>query len=645
VFHISTNQKWRPQITILKPCIQIDQSACQISKQDLSKSYRIISHLSGRLIEGSFYALLVMIESAKIDFPFRKDRVLHSPPPPPSPAQSNFQCMTKTKTTSATPTTRPTSNPTTPTTPTTAKHDYCNPTVYYVCRDFFAAKPEHLSVFIDDELEILEETNGGAWTRVRERDSQQIGLIPTDLLESGSERLAKQNKTTNQETIRVMSCRSSSSSHSGSNNSNQRSKKVVSFCESDPEILQYSPDTTHDNSIFPFSLDEDESSVEIKRKDKDLNDDGGGGGICSISDDVEMATTSTPTTSTLTTTTTTITTTTPNTTQSGFFARLFKRSSSTQEESEKHQITKSLHSFQDFPDHLIRVYTGNFDSVLGGYKTFIVDETLTFEEFSLMVLGTFGLEADGFRYELNLVNHLTAEIVPVDLNYTIEQVIELTKRTGLAFSGRMPSELRKAQKGALSRLKKRSETQRDKASDYVTPFKFVLNRIFAQNESVPLYVHVNLSANLENSNTDPTRNLIISSLFAATPHNQQQDGQTPKSKPKWYKRPFGWQKKKSADSSREEEQATAYQHLKRLCVKSTDHVHALVHDLLEALQVPETLPGIAFEAFLPAIHDAIELPLPMNMPVGEALKIRPRIDQAQQIIIIRPVPISSNDNT
>jgi SET domain-containing protein len=116
--------------------------------------------------------------------------------------------------------------------------------------------------------------------------------------------------------------------------------------------------------------------LKLKEKTRDLNDDGGGGGgICSISDDVEMATTSTPTTYTTTTYTTTPTPApTTNTTQTGFFAKLFKRSSSTQEESEKHQITKSLHSFQDFPDHLIRVYTGNFDSVLGGYKTFIVDE-------------------------------------------------------------------------------------------------------------------------------------------------------------------------------------------------------------------------------------------------------------------------------
>ena len=70
-----------------------------------------------------------------------------------------------------------------------------------------------------------------------------------------------------------------------------------------------------------------------------------------------------------------------------------------------------------------------------------------------------------------------------------------------------------------------------------------------------------------------------------------------------------------------------------------DPLHTLIHRLLESLQVPPTLPGIAFEAFLPAIHDAIELPLPVNMPVGDVMRIRPKLDQAEQVITIRPVII------
>lgn len=542
------------------------------------------------------------------DFPFRTERIIHSPLPlvPMREREENNKLYTTEEsdcTDGTSPsrkmTVTPPSNPTTPT-PTsgpTAKHNYSDPTVYYVSRDFFAATTEHLSVFIDDELELIEELAGGAWTRVRERDSQQIGLIPTEILESGTERLAKENKTLNQDSIRALSCQPPSSS--SSKPTERKSKKKVSFTEEVPEIIHYPPDYTNEHSIFPFTLDEE---TEISNN---LNDD-------DLTDELEkLSLEKSP---------------------KGFFKNLFKKKEESSQQSS--QLLPDLNDFEKYPDHLIRVYTGNFDQILNGYKTFLVDESLTFDEFSQMVVSTFDLESDGFFYELNLVNHLTAEVLPLDIDFTIEQVIELTKREGLAFATRMPQQLRKAQKGALKRLKTNQHTgNRDKASDYVTPFKFILNRIYSASENAPIFVHVSLAYNLtDNFAPDSTTNLIITSLFPSETSDTETEKKQ-RNKKKWY------HKLKRSKINNKNAAITSYQTLHRLLVNTQDPLHTLISNLLSILNVPETLPGIAFEASLPAIHDAIELPLPINMPLGEVMKIRPKLDKSQQVIIIRPVLI------
>lgn len=491
----------------------------------------------------------------------------------------------------------PPSNPTTPTSTSTAKHNYSDPTIYYVSHDFFAATTEHLSVFVDDELELIEELPGGAWTRVKERDSQQIGLIPTEILESGAERLAKENKTSNQDSIRVLSCNSSSSYEQ---RKSRKKRKTVSFCEKLPEIVHYTADDTNDHSIFPFTLNDDISNA-IAYTDATNCD--------ILSDDFSSLSFEEPEILPVTHD--------RSADHEGFFKKLFKR----RKPKDSETILKSLQDFEKYPDHLIRVYTGNFDSLLHGYKTFIVDESLTFDEFTQMVLTTFALDSDGFFYELNLVNHLTAEVVPLALDFTIEQVIELTKREGLAFSNRMPTQVRKFQKSALKRLKHSQQSgERDKSSDYVTPFKFVLNRVYSPAENVPIYVHVSLAYAMTAASET---NLIITSLFPEVQDEEEQQGRVKK----WYQR---LKKTKTSDKP-------MYQSLHRLLIYTQDPVHQLIHALLTSLNVPQTLPGIAFEAFLPAIHDAIELPLPVNMPIGEVMKIRPKLDQSQQVIIIRPV--------
>lgn len=555
----------------------------------------------------------------KFNFPFRAEKVELLKPPPSSSSSPTY--MTRNGT--GTGIQRPASNPTTPTTPTVPKHDYNDPTVYYVCRDFFAASDEHLSVFVDDELEVIEELPGGTWTRVRERDSKQVGMIPTEILESGSERLAKENKTSNQDTIRFMSCKANESGP----NRRKNKRKSVSFCEVQPEIIQYPPDDTNDHSIFPFTLDEDlsEAIANTEAYPDDYKD----------TDSCTLESTFEPKKETETEK--------GQGKGKGFFKKIFTKKSGSVLGSgsslKSNQILATLKSFEQYQDHLIRVYTGNFDPVLHAYKTFIVDESLTFAEFTHMALCTFQLEMDQFNYEINLVNHLTAEIVALDTDFTIEQVIEITKREGLAFENQMPKELRKAQKSALKRLLKRKNDQlvsRDKSTDYVTPFKFVLNRIYVPVESVPVYVHVSLAYTCGPDQQNNSTNLLISSLFSENQPDRTGDVTVEKKK-KWFKTILSKKKEESPVSF------SSSNHLKqqvhRILTMTHDPLHTLIHHLLESLQVPSTLPGIAFEAFLPAIHDAIELPLPMNMPVGDVLRIRPKLDPAEQVIIIRPIII------
>ena len=76
----------------------------------------------------------------------------------------------------------------------------------------------------------------------------------------------------------------------------------------------------------------------------------------------------------------------------------------------------------------------------------------------------------------------------------------------------MPRDLRKAQKGALKKLLARNSDTRDKSTDYVTPFKFVLNRIYSSSDNVPIYVHVSLAYNSGPEDSGP-ENLLIQSLF------------------------------------------------------------------------------------------------------------------------------------
>lgn len=544
--------------------------------------------------------------SWKFDFPFRAERIVHSPPPIMKNRDSKSEGLRISRTNrinadNALSPSAPFSNPTTPTTPSHIKHDYLDSKVYYVSRDFFAATSDHLSVFLDDELELIEELPGGAWTRVKERDSQQIGLIPTEILESGAERLAKDNKTTNQDAIRVMSCRA------GIENGRRRKggRKRVSFCESEPDVVHYPPDHTNDHSIFPFTLEDDLTAALATCEATSCDS--------AIVNETAIETATTATTANNSTTN-----------DKGFLKKLFRR------KTKPNSVLATLSDFEKYPDHLIRVYTGNLDPLLHAYKTFIVDESLTFAEFTHMVLSTFDLDADGFLYELNLVNHLTAEVVALDLDFTIEQVIELTKREGLAFSKRMPRELRRAQRGALKRLKESSAAtaDRDKSTDYVTPFKFVINRVYNSIDNVPIYVHVSLAYA---GGCCCTSDLIISSLF---PETDTPATNSARDKKKWYQ-------KLVKNKKHEDESNTPRQALHRLQIYTKDPLHTLIHHLLETLQCPQTLPGIAFEASLPAIHDAIELPLPINMPVGDVMKIRPKLDQSQQVIIIRPVIVNA----
>lgn len=528
----------------------------------------------------------------------------------------------------------------TPSTPTTPRHNYNDPSVVYVNRDFFATCEEQLSVFVDDELEILEETPGGAWTRVREKESKQDGLIPSDILETGHERLAQENKLHNQDLLRRLSC-----SGEPVRKQNKTDKRKVSFSKGSPDVCLFNPtDFTQDTFRFPYLMEEESqdalTTLEATMFDAVANLD-------SIPDEQRLGGTH-------------------DLRSESLFARMIKgfrlgsssgASGSSEKDSESKQILQSLQSFPQYEDHLIRIYTGNFDSLLHGYKTFIVDENVPLAQFTQLVVDSFGLGEDGFEYELNLINHLTAEVIPMNLELTIAEIIELTKREALVFSSAMPKELKKAQKLALKRMKRKSADQvieRDKQSDYVTPFKFVLNRIYREGRNVPVWVNVHLAGTpqrLGESGGATSSNLVMNSLSESIsegghPYHHQIKNKDKKKRKGFLARLFKKDKNKLSS-----EEASQLDVIERIRIGTDESVFNLISSVLERFGVPSVLPRIVFEASLPAVHDAskfkfksahcnlfslVELPLSMNMTVGDALRIRAKLDPSQQIIQVRP---------
>ncbi len=490
--------------------------------------------------------------------------------------------------------------PLTPSSASTPRHDYNDPNIFYVHRDFFATCDEQLSVFLDDELEILEEIPGGAWTRVRERQSGSSGLIPTDILESGAERLAKENKSINQDLIRVHSCFSTGPDETAFPKPKERRR--VSFAEKSPDVHLFSIESSPDTFQFPYLMEDGSNdalaSVEATLYDFELGRD-------QENTPIEAGQSPSGPTTDLRQ-------------KGGIFSRLAKslklRNSRPKDDvnTESKQILRSLESFTEYEDHLIRVYTGNFDSVLHGFKTFIVDEAVPLGDFTSLVVESFDLAQDGFEYELNLINHLTAEVIPLELNMTVAQIIELTKREALAFTASMPKELKKAQKSALKKMKtivKTGQTEldrRDKSSDYVTPFKFVLNRIYREQTNAPIWIHVHLSGGELSSSTSGrgANNLVINSLSSALRNCRNAPEVAKKEedekKPGLLSKIFHKNKKKRNGGKQE----STIDVIERIRIGCDDSILNLIGSTLEHFGVPSALPGISFEASLPAIHDA-----------------------------------------
>lgn len=520
--------------------------------------------------------------------------------------------------------------PLTPTSPSTPRHDYNDPNIFYVHRDFFATCNEQISVFLDDELEILEEIPGGAWTRVRERQSGGVGLIPTDILESGAERLAKENKALNQDLIRIHSCREPTKIRPCKN-----SKRKVSFSEKEPQVhfIPYDSSTPDLGSApscaslhFPYSIEE-ESQDALASLEATIYD---------IENQVEQESALQMSSPPPTFQTPTRTNSRQNT--KGFLGRLMdvfrSRSSSRFKDavnSEGKKILRSLETFPQYEDHLIRVYTGNFDSVLHGFKTFIVDEAVPLADFTNLVVDSFGLSHDGYEYELNLINHMTAEVIPLELTLTVAHIIELTKREALAFTAAMPRELKKAQKKALKKMKTTVRTDqnqldvRDKTSDYVTPFKFVLNRIYREGSNAPVWIHVHLTGgeciDLDAPTVSGASGLLLNSVTSAIGNGQQQlHSETSSTAMAKKKANFlskllpgkrsstqKQQKKPKNKDSRSSNQSATIDVIERVRINCDESIAQLIGMTLERFQVPSNLPGLYFEASLPAIHDASKL--------------------------------------
>lgn len=179
---------------------------------------------------------------------------------------------------------------------------------------------------------------------------------------------------------------------------------------------------------------------------------------------------------------------------------------------------------------LLKIYAGNFSSVQG-YKTILVEEEATMAEVADKSVEKFGLNGDRFNYMLSVVHYESHEILQVSAAHTLGMVIELAKRATLmegdfapqtdASMSRLGRRTRKQQTRIMRMCKSavghpgphgasratgfsciaspvmqvlgEADLERDPKSDFVTHYKFVLNRwLDGPTPNAPFYLRVQM---------------------------------------------------------------------------------------------------------------------------------------------------------
>ncbi len=292
-------------------------------------------------------------------------------------------------------------------------------------------------------------------------------------------------------------------------------------------------------------------------------------------------------------------------------------------------------------DQSIRVYTGNFAPQSGGegeHVLLTVDESSTMDSVLHEAYVRFFAEAedDHYDYVLSLVHFESHELLDIDGQYTVARAAELAKAMTLlepSYSAETVASLHKASKGARKRharvMKKcagvlqrplegaqglhvassqlnrhvMQSIKRDRTTDFVTHYKFVLNRwLGRRKESVPFFVQVDvLWGSLHRSERKALRSQL-------------------------------WRPSLEGDADGEEGGARHIQ------VATSMTVAEVTEAACRALLLNTRMDELSFALYLcpPASTRRICLSDRPSMCIGRIADILPRIDQSAYSLIVKP---------
>jgi hypothetical protein len=397
-----------------------------------------------------------------------------------------------------------------------------------------------LSVFSDDVVELLSDADR-YWWLVREAVSGQTGYVPSEIIESEAEHEAKLNRQRNMEATRLRESdlgtnvpwRESSAKEKEEEEApwsasgfmrkgrldsapESRHKKTVSFSETRPvehhfdveessssvegdelaapmEELHVTEPGYYDRNVDPMVdeiLQREFGKPDMNARTRKVEE------FHSIPPSIE-----------------------PN-------SAVLMSKSKIREQSKKGKglgmISKlwkpKQNEFELRDEQLLRIYAGNFTSVQG-YKTLLVEEGASMAEVADKACEKFGVVGDGFDYMLSLVHCDSFEILHVTANYSLGMVIELAKRATLLEGeysaitshslARLSRKLRKQQAKMIRNIQNQhnqhnmsspagsmsliEELVRSRESDFVTHYKFVLNRwLEGPGPTIPFYTSVQM---------------------------------------------------------------------------------------------------------------------------------------------------------
>ena len=323
----------------------------------------------------------------------------------------------------------------------------------------------------------------------------------------------------------------------------------------------------------------------------------------------------------------------------------------------KGRAAESPRSNQD--SQLFRVYSGNFTATFG-YKTLQVEERASLEDMLEIAKDKFGLSQDGFKYSLCLVHVDTCEQLPLSKAHDLANIIELAKMATIIEETHAP-ETKKSLAKLPRSIKRRYETtkksmsyaatpksqairsssfsclaspvvhlassgnlQRDKRSDFVTHFKFVLNRMLSSSSITPFYMKAlmlngTIQRALLGGITTPNSPILTTGVGSSKSQSNMKNNEL------------------NNDEFKNGE-------VTKVQVNTSMTVSDLLKTVLASFNITQRKPDIKYELFLTRkpsdLHGRIYLS--KDLTVLDVLSLKPAIDPSSLILLVQKIYCPNN---